>query len=114
MNDYIFLYRGGDGSAGSPEQAQQAMQKWMTWLKALTDKGHVADMGHPLERTGKVVRGGSKGATDGPFTETKDVIGGYTMVRASSLDQAADLTAGCPIFDGGGWVEVRPIMAMNR
>jgi len=50
--------------------------------------------------------------TDGPFAEAKDIIGGYTIVQAQDLTQAVELTAGCPIFDLGGAVEVRPILQM--
>jgi hypothetical protein len=100
--------------AASPEQAQQQMQRWMGWLKDLTDKGHVKDPGHPLERTGKLVKGRPKTVTDGPFAEAKDVIGGYTLVFANDLAQAVELTSGCPILElAGGYVEVRPVMQMG-
>ena len=49
---------------------------------------------------------------DGPYAETKDVIGGYTLVTAKDLSQAAEFSKGCPIFESGGLVEVRPIMEM--
>jgi hypothetical protein len=109
MNDYLFLYRGGQRPTGSPEQMQNSMQKWMAWMKELGDKGHIKDMGHPLEQSGKVVKA-HKTITDGPFAEAKDLIGGYTLVQAKDIAQAAELTSGCPIFDVGGLVEVRPIM----
>ena len=57
MSEFVYLYRSGARPTRSPEQAQQEMQRWMTWLKDLTDKGHVKDPGHPLERTGKLVAG---------------------------------------------------------
>ena len=110
MNDYVFLYRGGERPSGTPDQMQNEMQRWMTWLKGLNDAGHVKDMGHPLEQTGKLVKGRQRTITDGPFAETKDIIGGYTLVSARDLTHAAELTSGCPIFDNGGAVEVRPIM----
>jgi len=110
MNDFLYLYRGGQ-STGTPEQMQTRMQKWMTWMKELGEKGHIKDMGHPLEQSGKVVKA-HKAVTDGPFAEAKDLIGGYTLVQATDLAQAADLTSGCPIFEMGGFVEVRPIRAM--
>ena len=109
MSEFLYIYRGGQRPTGTPEQMQNTMQKWMTWMKQLGDKGHIKDMGHPLEQTGKVVKA-HKAVTDGPFAEAKDVIGGYTLVQANDLAQAADLTAGCPIFDVDGYVEVRPIM----
>jgi hypothetical protein len=114
MSEFVFLYRGGDRPAGSPEQMQRQMQKWMGWMKELADSGHIKDPGHPLERTGKVVTGSQKKIiTDGPFAETKDVIGGYTLVQARDLNHAVELTSGCPILDIGGFVEVRPVMQMG-
>lgn len=110
MSEFLYLYRGGD-SSGTPDQMQQHMQKWVDWLKDLGAKGHLKDQGNPLERTGKVVKG-RKTISDGPFAEAKDIIGGYTLVEAKDIAQAAELSAGCPIFDTGGFVEVRPIMKM--
>ena len=112
MSEYLFLYRGGSRPTGSPEQMQNQMARWMAWLKDLGDKGHLKDAGHPLEPTGKVVKGGPKTITDAPFPEVKDLVGGFTLVKASDLNAAVALTHGCPIFDVGGEVEVRPIMQM--
>jgi hypothetical protein len=111
MNDFIFLYRGGK-RPDSPAQGQQMMQKWMDWLKDLGAKGHIKDPGHPLEETGKVVKSRTGAITDGPYAESKDLVGGYSVVLAKDLAQAVDLSKGCPIFEAGGLVEVRPIMMM--
>jgi hypothetical protein len=112
MSEFVYLYRGGE-EGGSPERMQQMMQKWMTWLKDLGQKGHIKDQGQPLERTGKLVKGKQKAVTDGPFAEAKDVIGGYTLIEARDLEQAVELSKGCPIFEVEGAVEVRPVMKMN-
>ena len=112
MSEFLFLYRGGDAGR-SPERMQQMMQKWMTWMKELGAKGHLKDQGHPLERTGKLVKGQKKVVTDGPYAETKDVVGGYTLIEARDLDQATELSKGCPIFENDGQVEVRPIMQLS-
>jgi hypothetical protein len=111
MSEFVFLYRGGVRET-SPEKMQQQMQKWMTWLKGLGESGHVKDQGQPLERAGKLVKGRRKTVTDGPFAEAKDVVGGYTLVEARDLDQAVELSKGCPIFETEGAVEVRPVMKM--
>lgn len=112
MSEFVFLYRAGEGGR-SPEVAQQMMQKWMNWLKELGVKGHIKDQGQPLERTGKLVKGRQKTVTDGPFAESKDVVGGYTLIEARDLAQAVELSKGCPIFEVDGAVEVRPVMKMN-
>jgi hypothetical protein len=113
MSEFLYLYRGAV-RGGSPEEMQQRMQKWMAWMKELAAKGHIKDQGQPLERTGKVVKGKQKTVTDGPFAEAKDVVGGYTLIEARDLEQAVELSKGCPIFDAeGATVEVRPVMKMN-
>jgi hypothetical protein len=89
------------------------MQKWMAWFKELADSGHVKDRGQPLERAGKLVNGKRKAVTDGPFAEAKDVVGGYTLILAKDLNEAAELSKGCPILEVDGQVEVRPVMKLN-
>ena len=111
MSEFVYLYRGGE-RATSPEGMQQTMQKWMTWLKSLAEKGHIKDQGQPLDRAGKLVKGKQKLVIDGPFAEAKDIVGGYTLVVAKDLDQAVELSKGCPIFETDGAVEVRPVMKM--
>jgi hypothetical protein len=111
MGEFVYLYRGGE-QPQTPEAMQQQMQKWMAWMKDLGAKGHLKSPGHPLDPTGKVVSGKAKTVTDGPFAE-KDIVGGYTLVEASDLAHAVELSRGCPILESGGRVEVRPIMPMN-
>jgi hypothetical protein len=110
MSEFLYLYRGGERPT-TPAAAQAEMQRWMTWLKDLGEKGHVTSPGHPIERTGKLVSGKNKLVTDGPFAE-KDMVGGYTLIEAKDIGQATELSMGCPIFDSGGSVEVRPLMKM--
>jgi len=112
MSEFVFLYRGGKRGR-SPEQAQQVMQKWMAWFKEMAGKGHVKDQGQPLERAGKLVKGKQKTVTDGPFAEAKDVVGGYTLIEARDLNQAVELSKGCPILEVDGAVEVRPVMKLS-
>lgn len=113
MDEFVFLYRGGERPAGeSPAQMQQETQRWVTWLGQLDAAGHVKDRGQPLERRGKLVQGRSKTVTDGPYAE-KDVVGGYSLIRAKDLAHAVELSRGCPIFDHGGLVEVRPVTKIS-
>lgn len=117
MAEYILLYRNTEerrhAAMGTPEKAQQSMQRWLGWMRDLETKGHLRDAGQPLDGSGKVVRGAAKNVVDGPYAETKDLIGGYSIVIADSIEQAAEFAKGCPILDGGGSVEVRPVLKMN-
>lgn len=112
MSEFLFLYRGGERPAGTPEQMQQVMQKWIGWMNDLQAKGVLKDRGRPLEPEGKIVRGKDKSVVDGPFAEAKDVIGGYSIVEAKDLAHAIELSMGCPILHVGGDVEVRPTLRM--
>ncbi|MBC8090078.1 MAG: transcription initiation protein [Phycisphaerae bacterium] len=117
MSEFILLYRSSDAAnreaMGSPEKAQQSMQKWLTWMRELEGKGNLKDFGQPLENGGMMVRGTAKTVVDGPYAETKDLIGGYSILIAETIAQAAELAKGCPVLDGGGSVEVRPVMKMG-
>jgi hypothetical protein len=112
MSEFAFLYRGRDVDA-SPEQMQRSIEKWRAWFKELSEKGHIKDIGQPLEDAGKVVKGKQKTVTDGPFAEAKDVVAGFTLVEARNLDEAVELSKDCPILESGGSVEVRPIRALK-
>lgn len=117
MSEFIYLFRISESARqqamGTPERAQQSMQRWLGWMRDLESNGHLKNGGAPLENGGKVVRGTKKLVTDGPFVEAKDLVSGYITVVANDLAQAAELAKGCPILDGEGSVEVRPLMQMN-
>src|SRR5262245_43977266 len=116
MNEFVLLYRDSVEARkqrmGSANQAQQEMMKWQAWFKDMTEKGQLNNLGHPLDQGGKVIGGKKRTITDGPFSETKDVIGGYSIIMAKDLNEAAQIGSGCPILDSGGKVEVRPVRQM--
>jgi hypothetical protein len=111
MAEFTFLYRGSQAANLSPDERQKQMEKWMAWFKNMGAK--VKNPGHPLEGGGKVVRGKPIAVSDGPYAEAKDLVGGYTLIEANDLAQAAELAKGCPILEVGGSVEVRPVLQMN-
>jgi hypothetical protein len=112
VSEFTYLFRGRDTSS-SPEQMQKHMDKWVAWFRELGANGHIKDPGHPLEGTGKVVRGKDKIIKDGPYAEAKDVVGGYIVVEAQDLAHAVELSKGCPILEVGGSVEVRPVQILK-
>ncbi|HEU4384475.1 MAG TPA: YciI family protein [Anaeromyxobacteraceae bacterium] len=112
MASFMLIFRGGDNRNDSPEQLQQHMQKWLGWFEGLTKAGAYKGQGAPLEAGGKVVRGARKVVSDGPFAESKDLVGGYAIVEAKDLDGAVEIARGCPIYERDGAVEVRPVQPM--
>jgi hypothetical protein len=113
MKEFMYLFRGGDAGRAqqSPEEMQAHMQKWGVWMKELADSGNLV-AGLPLHNDGKVVEKSGEVITDGPFTEGKEIVGGYLIVKANDLNHAAELSKGCPIFEHGGTTEVREILPM--
>jgi hypothetical protein len=57
------------------------------------------------------VAGGRTLMTDGPFADTKEVLGGFALIEAANLDEAVDLAARIPPARLGAVVEVRPVAA---
>jgi hypothetical protein len=117
MSDFVYLFRTSPAAQqeamGTPERAQQSMQRWLTWIRELEANGNLKQRGQPLERAGKVVRGKQKMITDGPFTEAKDIVSGFLIVQANDAAHAAELAKGCPMLDGDGSVEIRPVMKVD-
>lgn len=113
MKDYLLVYRNDYKAvpAASPEEKQAEMQKWMDWLGDIAAKNKLVSQGHPLGSAGKVVRANNI-ITDGPYTEIKELIGGYSIIKADSFEEATELAKGCPILRAGGNVEVRDIVSM--
>jgi hypothetical protein len=112
MAKYLFVYRGGNDAEAqmAPEQMQQVMQKWGAWIGEAMQKGWMVDPGDGLLPEGRVVRG--KVVKDGPFVESKEIVGGYSVVEAPTIDAAAELAKGCPALLYGGAVEVRTLAGL--
>lgn len=109
----MFIFRGPsvEDLQLSPEQSQAAMQRWFDWIGKLSAQG-VYGGGEPLMREGKTIQGKKPVVTDGPFAEGKELVGGYFVVKADSLEAATELAKGFPDFDVQGSVEIREIMKM--
>ena len=114
MSDFVLLFRttqeGRTEAMGTPERAQRSMQAWRAWVQDLEAKGRLKSRGNALETAGAVVRGTTRTVTDGPYAESKDLVLGFNILSARDLAEATELARGCPILEGGGAVEVRPII----
>jgi hypothetical protein len=118
MSEFVLLYRSSNEAhreaMGSPERAKQTMARWNAWFENMKEKGQLKNLGLPLDRSsGKVLGAQKKTVTDGPYVESKEVLGGFSIIEAPDLDRAARIALGCPILDMGGSVEVRPVMQID-
>lgn len=105
-NEYLLLSRGQWDAARSPGEIQEAIDAFYAWHARLVAEGRFR-RGQRLARAAKLVT--RSGIIDGPFTEAKEVVGGYWFVLAASLDEAARIAADNPCLACGLAFEIRPI-----
>jgi hypothetical protein len=105
---YLLIQRSTPGKSErpSPAEMQEMYAAFSTWKEKFKD--NILDMGGKLAAGGKVVT--SSGVTDGPWVETKEVIGGYMLIAAASYELAIDVARQCPgVIRPGSSVEIREI-----
>ena len=91
------------------QQRREHLDRWNAWCDDLAAQGRLRH-GHPLAPEGRVVSAArGKQAIDGPFAETKELVGGYFLLTATNLEEATELAQGCPLLPFGMTVEVRPV-----
>lgn len=114
MANFLFVYRGPEDehSKMTPDEIQGIMKKWSDWIGEGLAKGWMIDAGDALTGEGKVVHA-NKVVTDGPFVESKEIVGGFSIVSADSIAAAAELAKGCPALLSGGKVEVRTLAGLS-
>ena len=107
---YLFLHRSEPGATPpsdakpSPEQMQQMLAKWTAWKDKFKD--NIVDWGDKLKPGGKVVS--ASGVSDGPFVEVKEIIGGFMIVSAESIDEAIAIAQEMPSGPGAR-IEIREL-----
>jgi len=108
MPKYLCIQRsqpGGKREKPSPAQMQEMYAVFNAWKDKLRE--NIVDIGGRLGG-GKVVT--SEGATDGPFVEAKEIVGGFMIISAASLEEAMQVARECPgVLMPGSSVEVREI-----
>lgn len=113
MKDFLLVFRMNysEMPKRSPEEMQAMTKRWMDWIGSIAAQNKLTDRGNRLEPSGQVVKPNNVIA-DGPYTEIKESIGGYSIIKAESLAEATEISKGCPVFLNGGSVEVREISVM--
>lgn len=112
MEKFMLIFHGGMSQQNTPDEMQKNMAGWMAWIDKLAAAGKY-DSGEPLLPGGKLISGADKAVTDGPFTEGKEVVGGYFIVNAADMAEAVALCDDYPDFNIGGKIQVRQVMKMD-
>ncbi|WP_232835432.1 YciI family protein [Actinocorallia populi] len=107
----LLIHAGAVNAEGGAEGC--TVQDWMEYDKSVQDAGifvsgeSLADL--VTATTVRVAADGERTVVDGPFAETREVLGGFYVIDVPDLDVALDWAARCPGARGGGSVVVRPV-----
>jgi hypothetical protein len=111
MGKFMLLLHGDEEPHRSPAEMQAIVEEYVTWARKLRAENRMLD-GNELKAGGKILRGIGADARvlDGPFTETKEEIGGYFLIEARDESEAIEISRECPGLRRGGAVELREIV----
>lgn len=108
QHEYLVISRGQWDERATREDVQQAIDRFYAWYEGHLAAGRMKP-GSRLAPEGRRIA--HKLVTDGPFAETKELVGGYWFIVAASLEEAADIAAGNPCLAFGLTLELRPLAA---
>lgn len=108
MKEFVLIFRNSDNPHDNPSPEQ--MQERMSWMAGVAAQNKLGDKGNRLSASqAKTVRPGGI-VTDGPYTEIKEFISGYMIVRTATIEEAIEIAQSNPIFKAGGNIEVRAVL----
>jgi hypothetical protein len=116
MPKYMLLLHDNPASFAnvSPDEMQKIVEKYIAWGKKLREAGVWRASNKLTDEPGRVMRrnDGQVRVTDGPYSESKEVLGGYYLIEVDNYDAAVDLARSCPQLEYGGTIEVRQVDMM--
>lgn len=97
----------------APGEMQKIVQRYNAWAGKLAAAGRMAGGEKLADEPGRVLRRESSGVVvkDGPYSETKEVFGGFFLIHADSYEDAESVCQDCPHLDYGGSIELRAVDA---
>ena len=113
MHDFmLLLYNQADDFGDlSPDEMQTIVERYKAWGDRLEREGRLLGSDKLADDEGRVLRrvDGRPRVLDGPYSETKEVIGGYFAFSAADYDEALEIAQGCPHYELGHLLELRRI-----
>ena len=94
-----------------PAVATQVTREYMAWADHMREQGHLKAGNKLTEDSGKIMRSAGErvSTTDGPYPESKEIVGGFFMLSARDYSEACRLAETCPHVKYGAYIEVRQI-----
>jgi hypothetical protein len=93
----------GDFAELSPAEMQRIVERYIAWTDRLRQSGKLERSAKLKDGEGRVLRGAGRKleVRDGPYAETKEIVGGFWVIEAADYDEAARLCAECPHLEFG-------------
>ncbi|WP_416865268.1 MAG: YciI family protein [Imperialibacter sp.] len=115
MKEFMMIFIGAsyDELGLSPEEIQTQMGRWFAWGDKMKEQG-ILRGGAALYATAKRVSGPDRIESDGPFVESKELVGGYYTAAANSVEEAVKIAQDYPDYHLGGTVEIREVVKFDR
>ncbi len=116
MKEYMLIYRGGDHEAienASEEQKAESMKSWHSWMGKLQESEQLVSGGAPLMLSGKNISQDGV-VTDISASEVKEIVTGYSIIKAKDTDEAISIAKICPVLSyPGTTLDIREIMQVG-
>ena len=114
MDEFVLFFRMDiltKEAQPTPEQMSVYMEQWRHWTEDIAAQGKLSEGGNHLSSEGRVIRPGNQ-INNGPYTEKRESVAGYIIIKATDFDDAVAIANECPILQGEGTsVEVRKVEA---
>ncbi|RPE05788.1 transcription initiation protein [Chitinophaga lutea] len=108
MKEFVLIFRNSTNPHENP--SPETMQERMSWMAGVAAQQKLVDKGNRLSASqAKTVKPGNV-VTDGPYTEIKEFISGYLIIKAASIEEAVEIARQNPTFKTGGSIEVRAVL----
>lgn len=110
MKDYLLLIREPDGRTEphDPGFAGRHQEHWKDWIGRMLADNRLSG-GKSLTLEGRIIRPDGS-VTEGLHRNGTEIVGGFLLLRAGDLDEATSLAQSCPVFEAGGYIEIRELV----
>jgi len=113
MKEFMMIFVGAPYDDLSPQEIQERLGKWFAWHGKMEAAG-IIKSSEALQPKVKRISGEDRVVADGPFVESKEVVGGFYVIRAESVEKVIEIAQDFPEYDIGGSVEIREVMTFDQ
>ena len=108
----VIRHRNADWALKPGDEQRRILSRYFAWMDELAGHGIALDS-QPLRDGGRIMRAVDGEIVDGPFTETKEIVGSFVVIQAKGWDEARTIARTCPALEVGDWIELREVSVFD-